>query len=200
MRTFGKISLFLCYSFFLLCSGAFLGKYAETFFYPGTYQEGRFSVGSEKEELQASSRRQTTTCDTVFMIKNCYEDGSVKEAIEEALPEQYIGMDREAFIAAMEVFKTMPGLKEKQKGFLSLEIESFSPEKIVVKKYYKVKNSYLAAKDHQVIVLSEDKSTCTMETGIYLKNIPEELAEKIIHLMPLKNEEELNNFLVSYSS
>lgn len=177
-----------------------MGKYAETLFYPGTYQEGNFAVSTKDEELQAASRRQTTTCDTLFLVKNCYENGSEADETEEVLPDQYIGMDREAFVEAMEVFKTLPGLKEQQKGFISLEIESFSPEKIVIKKYYKAKIGYLAAKDHQVIVLSEDKSTCTMETGIYLRNIPEELAEKIIHLMPLKNEEELNNFLVSYSS
>lgn len=120
------------------------------------------------------------------------------------LPAKYIGMNREEFLEAMEIYEASPPLEELERGFVSLEVLSFSTGKVVVQmnyEYVQPGNSfYVTVEDNYVVVYLEDKQTVYMDTDILLKDLPEELQFEIIQMMYIPDEETLFNFLENYSS
>ena len=120
------------------------------------------------------------------------------------LPDKYVGMNREQFLQAMEVYAAFPPLSELERGFVGLEVLSFSRERVVVQMNYKYiqpsSSFYLAAYDNKIIVYLEDRKTVYIETGIPLDSLPVKLQQSIIDMMWIENEEKLYDFLENYSS
>ena len=120
------------------------------------------------------------------------------------LPDKYVGMNREQFLQAMDVYEAFPPLSELERGFVGLEVLSFSRERVVVQMNYKYvqpsSSFYLAAYDNKVIVYLEDKKTVYIETGILLDSLPGAIQQSIMEMMWIENEEKLYNFLENYSS
>ena len=120
------------------------------------------------------------------------------------IPEQYIGMDREAFLSAMDSYETAPSLNDLNKGFLSLDVQRFSADEVVIQKNYESKKKctefYLAVENNYVVVYESDKKTKYMSTGIPLQSLSAELAGEILRFKYVGSEAELYNFLESYSS
>ncbi len=120
------------------------------------------------------------------------------------LPSMYIGMNREQFVDAMEIYETSPPLDELQKGFVSLEVISFSPQKVVVRMNYEyeqpVNSYYLKVENNYVSVYLEDMVTHYMDTDICLKDLPDDIQQNIIGVMYMPDDESLYNFLENYSS
>lgn len=120
------------------------------------------------------------------------------------LPAKYIGMNREQFLEAMELYEASPPLEELERGFVSLEVRSFSPQKVVVQMNYQYvqpgSSFYLMVEDNYVVVYLDDKTTLYMDTDISLKDLPEELQQQIIQVMFVPDEESLYDFLENYSS
>ena len=48
------------------------------------------------------------------------------------LPDKYVGMNREEFLQAMDLYEAFPPLSEMERGFVNLEVLSFSRERVVV--------------------------------------------------------------------
>lgn len=61
-------------------------------------------------------------------------------------------------------------------------------------------NYYLMACDGMVCVYQEDMTTLYLATGIMLDQLPDDVRQEILDKKYIKNEEELYNFLESYSS
>ena len=59
---------------------------------------------------------------------------------------------------------------------------------------------YLMARDGMIWVYHEDMKTVYLTTGIFLDSLPDEVRQEILDKKYIKNEEELYNFLESYSS
>lgn len=120
------------------------------------------------------------------------------------VPEQYIGMDRDAFIDAMMQYEANPPLGDLNRGFVSVEVKSFSDEKVVLRKNYlyeEPKNHfYLSAQNNYIVVLCEDLTTVYLNTTIRLDSLPERIQEEIMLNKYMENETDLYNFLETYSS
>ena len=120
------------------------------------------------------------------------------------LPDKYVGMNREQFLQAMEVYESFPPLSELERGFIGLEVLSFSRERVVVRMNYKFvqpsSSFYLAVYDNEVIVYLEDMQTVYIETDIRLDSLPNDVQQSIIDMMWIKDEEALYSFLENYSS
>ena len=105
---------------------------------------------------------------------------------------------------AMELYEAFPPLSEMERGFVSLEVLSFSRKRVVVQMNYRYvrpgKGFYLAVYNNEVLVYLEDKETVFIETDIMLEQLPQKLQQYIIDMMWLESEEELYNFLETYSS
>lgn len=166
------------------------------------------SEGPVKEQAASQSvstfGSQLIDSDTQFLVEEVDLSNSNSVETTWQLPEKYIGMDREEFIHAMEEYELSPPLSELERGFVSLEIKSFSTDKVCVQMNYvytKPSTSfYLMAEDNYLVVYCEDQKTLYMQTNILLESLPDDLQQQIINVMFVEDEKTLYNFLESYSS
>lgn len=233
MRFVKSISLFFICPILLFSLGFFVGvSYTRFFDLRNGYQRMYGERKSPIEEVEASKARETDLADADPSEENAegvdplYEEVSFKPetlcvetqyVLEEKdilgnttlettkkLPQKYIGMNREQFLEAMNVYESFPPLSEQERGFVGLEVVSFSRERVVVQMNYKyVKsdgNFYLMVYDNEVLVYLEDKETVYIETGIRLDTLPEELQYDIINGLFIEKQEDLYDFLETYSS
>lgn len=168
----------------------------------GIVMEDGDAVGEGAEEVLFSG--DTLCVDTEYVLEET--DVLYHTVVETVwrLPDKYVGMNREQFLQAMEVYEAFPPLSELERGFVGLEVLSFSRERVVVQMNYKYiqpsSSFYLAAYDNEVIVYLEDRKTVYIETHIPLDSLPAELQQNIIRMMWIENEEKLYDFLENYSS
>lgn len=156
------------------------------------------------EAEEVSFTAETLCVDTEYVLE---ETDVLYHTVVETiwrLPDKYVGMNRDQFLKAMEVYEAFPPLSELERGFVGLEVLSFSRERVVVQMNYKYvqpsSSFYLAAYDNKVIVYLEDKRTVYIETEIQLDSLPFEIQESIMDMMWIENEEKLYDFLENYSS
>lgn len=153
---------------------------------------------------EAAAVPETLCVDTEYVLEETNVlDKTVVKTVGR-LPDKYVGMNRERFLDAMEIYEMAPPLSEQERGFVSLEVLSFSRERVVVRMNYRYlqpsASFYLAAYNNEVWVYLEDRETVFIETEIRLDSLPEDLQGQIIQMMWVESEEELYNFLESYSS
>ncbi len=234
MRFVKGIGLFLLYPLAMLAAGFFIGMETYRFFYPGIVwqterqtpreetllfseeEQGIGKTAKEKlpgaepavkgmeEALPAAASSETLYVGTEYVLE---ETDITNQTVVETtwdLPDKYVGMDREQFLTAMEVYQASPPLSELERGFVGLEVLSFSRERVVVQMNYRYvqpsSHFYLAAYDNKVIVYLEDQKTVFIETDIPLDTLPEDVRLQVIQMMPVEGEESLYNFLETYSS
>ena len=120
------------------------------------------------------------------------------------MPTKYIGLNREKFITEMELYEISPALSDIKKGFRSQFVLSFSGHEIVLQKNYSGNNIklhfYIISKDNKLVVYYEDMETVFLTTDISLDNLPTNVRLEILSKKYFESEEELYNFLESYSS
>ncbi len=153
---------------------------------------------------EVSASMETLSVDTEYVLEETdIVNGTVVETTWR-LPDKYVGLNREQFLAVMENYQAFPPLSEMERGFVSLEVLSFSRERVVVQMNYQYvqpsTSFYLAVCNNEVVVYLEDRETIYINTGIELTDLPEELQQEIIQMMWIADEESLYNFLESYSS
>lgn len=234
MKFVKGISLFFIYPVIVFGIGFFAGVQSVHFFYPGeqnspvreenrmpeTVQsdlEGDFmTVGKDdfqrvrtkeedKSEIQEVVSSSETLCvDTEYVLEETdLLNGTVVETVWK-LPDKYVGMNREQFLEAIELYEAFPPLSELERGFVNLEVLSFSRERVVVQmnyQYVRPSNSfYLAVRDNEVVVYLEDMETIYINTGISLEELPQSVQMQIMQMLWMENEEALYDFLETYSS
>lgn len=210
MRLWKKISIYFIYPACMLALGLFAGLSVQEFFYPNRQyirqEESEESRETEENKtLQAAGgQEQVITADTRYVVERFDLTDSSRTEEEEPLPEQYIGMNREQFVEACEVYEASPSLEDQNRGFLSMYVERFSAEEVVIRKNYesstKPEEFYLAVENNYVVVYKADKKTRFMSTGIPVQSLSDELAEKLLNFKYVGSEAELYDFLESYSS
>ena len=221
------IGLFFIYPLMFLLIGFYAGVRTYQFFYP-QYPSGIAGAAdtpsaivdadlsqaagegpgdgaeSERDARYVSSASETLYVGTEYVLE---ETDVVHHTLVETtwrLPDKYVGMNREQFLAALEIYEAAPPLSEQERGFVGLEVLSFSRERVVVQMNYRYiepsESFYLAAFDNEVVVYLDDRETVYIETQIRLDSLPEDIQQKIIQMMHVENEEELYGFLETYSS
>lgn len=225
MKFVKGISLFFIYPIFMLVLGFYAGVHFSDFVWadPSGAEdavhepfENEFAEPSDNSPddrmaedeaapyLEVAGIPETLSVETEYVLeeKDVYGDTVVETTGR--LPAKYVGMNREQFIEAMEEYEAFPPLSERQRGFVSLEVRSFSRARVVVQMNYQfvlpTSSFYLAAYDNEVVVLLEDKETIYIETNIRLEELPEEQQQEIIDMMLIENEEALYDFLEAHSS
>lgn len=217
MRFVRRISFFLVVSVFMLGVGGYTALKAEQFFYPNRYQEKEVKdmIDQKSAEVSDETKMQeqiietavekipVVTADTTYLIEEInLVDGTIQEK-QEDVPVKYIGLDRESLIKELESYDKNPPLSELEMGFETIELTAFSKDRVVICKYYKEekpKGYYLMVEDHFIVVYEEDKQRLHMNTDILLENLNDGLKAEIIQGKYIENDEELYNFLESYSS
>ena len=216
MKLLRRISLFLVLSSVMLGVGGYTALKAEQFFYPNRYQmkETRNEDKQQYEEDAHYDMQEqvietavgdipVVTADTAYFVEEVdLISGTVHET-EESVPVKYIGLDREGLLQELESYDDNPPLTELYHGFETIQLTAFSKYRVVICKYYKLeedKGFYLMVADHFIVVYREDKHTLYMNTDILLDSLNETLQTEIMRGKYVETEEELYNFLESYSS
>lgn len=213
MKVIKRISLFFVMAGIMFSAGSYATLKAEQFFYPNKYGEtgnGAAALYQDGEKTKeqvietAVEKAPVITADTVYLIEEVnLSDGTIQEK-EEEIPVKYIGLDREELLGELEAYERNPALSDLRLGFQNIELSSFSRDRVVVCKYYRPdpeeEGFYLMVADHFVIVYEKDKKTIHTNTDILLESLSEELQTEIIRGKYIENEQELYNFLESYSS
>lgn len=232
MKFVKGISLFFVVPCIILAIGIWIGVEVTHFFYPGEQKHhtvseeqikqeetppktminmqesaaGEYKVSSEETEAvtEVSSNAETLSVDTEYVLEETdVVSGSVVETVWR-LPDKYVGLNREQFLEAMDHYKMFPPLSEMERGFVDLEVLSFSRERVVVQMNYQYlqpgTSFYLAVRNNEVVVYQEDMETIYINTGIRLDTLPEEMQLEIMQMLWIDDEESLYNFLEAYSS
>lgn len=194
--------------FFIVSAVAYLGgfytKEIEQHFYPHKAEEQRMEELSYEATPAVTGQADTTTCDTEWVTLSV--DLETNETLQEesAIPAKYIGMSREDLTEVLTSYELSPPLSELDKGLTSVELVSFSGERVVLKKTYYVQareeGYVLVAERNYITVYYKDLQDIYLYTDIRLDILPVEIQQEIMAKKYIDSEEELYNFLESYSS
>lgn len=204
MKFLKSISLF-CFIVLII----FLGVYF--LFFRTPYQETK----RDREEIQSteagelkpvdlavSTKQNVTTCDTVYEIESYVGDAYMHSV--EVLPFSFTGLTREELQEEIKRYDVSPSFEDKQKGLLSIELLSFHPDKITVKKVYAPEEEkiiyYLKAVDHELVVYRSDLEEPYMPTDLTLDMLPEAVQQEIIATKCFNDIRDVYAFLESYTS
>lgn len=210
MRFVKRIGLFFIMPMGMYALGFYSHMKLEEEFYPGKFrmaqlENHRIAVSEDAQVIPtAMEEEQTIGADTQYIIEevDLKKDTSVETKWK--VPDKYIGMNRQQFVKEMELYQQSPSLKDHELGFVSAEVVSFSKERVVVRKSYMFKelsaSFYLVNEKNYVVVYCDDLKTVYMNTNIALDSLPDALKQEIIQNKYIASEEELYNFLESYSS
>ena len=208
MHKFKTIIAFL----FTFGSAFFLGIGTEKIldsFYPNKPDNTEYiEIMDDKDRLRevtpAIYNEDVITADTKLLIVEADIDTGEEIASENNIPVKYIGLNRVRFLEEMKIYEKSPALSDVKKGFQNLEVLSFSSKEIVVQKNYiknpSKKHFYMIAKDNKLIVYYQDMETVFLTTDIPLDVLPEQVSLEVLQKTYFETEEELYNFLESYSS
>ena len=208
MRILKKVGVFLLVIGLSFVAGIYAEKINNSF-YPHKDIVKNQPMVNEKNEINeptttALQSEEIITADTKLIIveHNLHTGEEIRG--EKIIPTKYIGMNRERFLEEMEIYEISPALSDIKKGFRSLAVISFSGNEIVLQKNYSptttVMHYYMVSKDNKLVIYYEDMETIFLTTDILLENLPENVKREILSKKYFENEEELYNFLESYSS
>lgn len=216
MKHIKSISLFLTYTLLIMILGFFSGVAVICRVQEKNAGREKMSVqetlSAERQEIVLSGNEvpvngadeDTLSADTDYVLE---EHDKKRETTVESVgkvPQAYLGMNREEFVAAMERYEASPPLPELERGFTGLEVLSFSGERVVIRMDYvyvePTKSFYLNLSDGKIVVLCDDRETVYQYTEIEADRLPEELQRELIIGMYVENEEALYRFLETYSS
>lgn len=210
MRFVKRISLFFIMPMGMYALGFYSHMKLEEEFYPGKFRQTEIEEKSAVTEGEpqviptALEEEQVIGADTQYIIEEVDLQKGTSVETKWKTPDKYIGMNRQRFVKEMELYQQSPSLKDQELGFVSIEVVSFSKERVVIRKSYIFKelctSFYLVNEKNYVVVYCDDLKTVYMNTNIALDSLPDTLKQEIIQNKYIATEEELYNFLESYSS
>ena len=198
MKFLKSISLF-CFIVLLIAAGYFL-------FMPADNKNNFLSIEEMSKEpvvdntevdLSVSTKQNVTTCDTVFEVES-YVGNSYMHSVE-SIPFSFTGLNRDELLKEIERYELSPSFADKQNGFESIELLSFHPDKITVKKTYKEEQEkiiyYIKAVNHELIVYRSDLNEAYMPTDLTLEMLPENVQQEIIETKCFNDIRDVYDFL-----
>lgn len=207
MHKLKRIGAFLFIFSFAFIAGIYCEKLMNSF-YPHRYENNaepiNISAVSENEIKPAIQSEELITADTKLIVVEHDLESGEDIFTENTIPIKYIGLNRERFIEEMEIYEISPALSDIKKGFRSLSVVSFSGKEITLQKNY-LKSTiqmhfYIVSKDNKLVVYYEDMETVFLTTEISTDSLPTDVRLEVLNKKYFETEEELYNFLESYSS
>lgn len=134
MKTIYRVSIILNIFFagYILIRGGEL--LVDELFYRNENLAREEYIYSEKEMTETTASQGQVTCDTVYSVSEYDLSTGRQEVYQQLLPENLIGMNRTQLIQWIDEYNQSPTLEDLEKGFCSMELLSFSPTEIRVRK------------------------------------------------------------------
>lgn len=212
MKFVKRISLFFIYPVTMFGLGFASNMAIQEFFYPGQYQKKE----AEQMEIQPqpiAAKEEASVweagnlaepiimADTRYIVQSYNTISGETTESEEKTPEKYIGLTRQKLEEELKEYRESPSLTDLEKGFTYIELLSFSPARVVVRKSYEKDEGYfLLNENHFVVVYDKSLTHLYMNTGIRMEALPQSLQDEIMTMKYIETESELYDFLESYSS
>lgn len=161
---------------------------------------------SEQEipTVPAGTIREVITNQTRVVIESYDADGAMLEREEVPVDASLIGNNRLDMLVYANTYRERASEEEIEAGLERMVLESYSPEVVTLVKYYgepkEETGYYIGMKDNVVIVYLKDRSQVYEYTNIEAWMLPKELREQLIDGIYVKDEQELFDFLQTYSS
>lgn len=163
---------------------------------------GRITYADEL--LEASATEAIITADTVCVYQLYYLDSGEQTQYEAPPGAEIAGLTRTQLSNKLSQYMEELSVMEYEAGLLSYEILSFSPERVVLQKVYdrnRVQYKYyVTIKNDEVVVYYSDKKTVFEYTGILQSGLDEQLQTALQIGIPVKDVEELYDFLSGITS
>lgn len=209
MKFVKGISLLFIYPVTMYGLGFASNMVIHEYFYPGEKQanviENRQLESSDNDVVEAGLLdNPVITADTSYVILS-YDmvSGSLEET-EETAPDKYIGLNRERLEKELKEYGESPSLTDLEKGFMNIELLSFSPDRVVVRKSFQKEEEtegfFLINENNVVVVYDKSLTHVYMDTGIRTDELPWVVQNEIMNMKYMESESELYHFLESYSS
>lgn len=204
MKFLKSISLFCLILLLLILLGYLLispGKEQKHEMIPEKSEAEDSSAGDE--DLSVSTKQNVTTCDTIYEVESYV--GESCEHKKEEIPFFFIGLTREELIRQIALYEASPDFEDRKMGFVSMELISFHPEHITVRKFYTPEEEkiiyYLKAVDHELLVYrSDNMDEVFMPTDLTLEMLPWDVQQQVIATKCFNDIAEVYAFLESYTS
>ncbi len=217
MKKKKSISLFFSYILASLCIGLAIGlivmnQYHKNIRNDLTVQETEFAkmkkqesiIIHEENTIPVTAKEDIITADTAYLILEKDMNTGEIQTKRSDMPAKYIGLNREQVLEQLNDYQANPPLTELERGFVGLDLISFSPIQLEVQMNYRyiepVGIFYIMAYDNKVVVMLEDKKTVFLSTEITMKELPSEVQQDVMRGLFIPNEECLYDFLETYTS
>lgn len=183
-----------------------------------------------EETKEAGVTMDQITCDTVYMISEYDISTGKQEVYQEKLPESFVGMTRIQLVEWIDQYNLSASLEDLEQGFCSVELLSFSPQEIRVRKRIdtnagenisqvrQVPDIFVSEKENNTVsengawygcILAQDgfltvydaqRRHVILYTDISLFDLSETVQQEIMNGKYVATQEELFQLLESYSS
>ena len=206
LKILKSIGLYFVYPFLTFVLGIFTHIGYINYFYPNKYNiQDKVSLEEEYSLYEASALSPAMiTRDTKYIVTEYDLTDNSEFERQEQLPDMYLGMNRSSLEEALYEYQNNPTLEDIEKGFCSIQLESFSPKKVHISKTYQSKEEndgyYLMVLDGKIVVMEEDKETIYLTTDIYADALSDSLKQELLLGKYIQNIDELYGFLESYTS
>ena len=212
MKLLKCISLFILYPLTMFAIGFAANMMVMEYFYPGESTDGYEAVIPVPQESEAPTAaepvavvdKKIISANTEFVVQKFDTAKGLLEEETKSAPDKYIGMTREDLTNEIRTWNQNPPLKDLEQGLQYMELYSFSPKRVVIRKTYTAQEEeegfFLVNENHCVVVYQKDLQNVYLSTDIKVDELPDTLRDEILHIKYVENEKELYNFLESYSS
>lgn len=205
MKPLSRVSLFLFVFCFVLLLGYFV--YREFLEVPDSTTEQQYDTYAKEEsnviEVDTNTIEEID-CDTIYLIKAFDMVTEAEEEYIEIIPAKYIGFSREQLEEEIKQYALAPSLSDEKQGLQSMELISFSNEQVVIRKNFYVEplpeKYFIVVENNLLTIYYKDLNTVFLHTDIVLEDLPNELQQEIMKIKSFDTQEELYNFLESYTS
>lgn len=174
------------------------------------YSSFRFAEKQAKEDASRSEVAQTggekeqkVTSNTRYIIEKYEEESEELVKEERPVPAEYAGLTRKELEHQLAVEMATMSWEEEKAGLVSISLESFSEDQIVIKKIYNgsAKQGFiLRLEGGEVVVYQGDGEELYEKTGILEEDLSEEDKQLLQKGYQAATEKELYSILENFSS
>ena len=157
----------------------------------------------DDDVVETAVAKNVIDSNTIYVVVSYNIDKEMKDEEVLQLPGKYIGMDREMLEKELNDYTFAPTLRDQEKGFVSCGLQSFSAEKIVIEKKYSIPETmpfYITVEDNVIVVYETNVENPFLITEIKLSDLPNNIQAEVMNTKYMQTEEEVYDFLESYSS
>ena len=176
----------------LLCYGSF--EYAK--------KQEQKKMAQQNAAQTSTKQEQRVTSETKLVIEKWEEESEELVKEERDMPPEYAGLTREELEQLTVEIKDKSWEEEKE-GLVKITLESFSEDKIVIRKVYNKSSEQgyiLRLKDGEVVIYRKDEKEPFEKTGLKEENLSKQDKKILQGGYAVRTEKELYSVLENFSS